>query len=297
MPLDIRKFASTLRVSDGAWGTQLQAQGLAPGAAPELWNVQNPDAVRAVADSYVRAGSDVILSNTFGANRLILAGHALGDRAAELGRAGVAISRQAAGEAVKVFASIGPSGKIVMMGDVDESLFAAAFAEAARAARDGGADALLFESFAELAELTIALRAAREACDLPLLASMTFSSGPDGLATMMGDTVDAFVRAAAECDAAAVGANCGVGPANYVRVARRMRQVTDLPIWIKANAGVPHVDSAGRTVFPMGSDEFASYATALAEAGVGFIGGCCGTTPQHIRAVREAVDKIAASRV
>ncbi len=297
MALNIRDYASAVRVSDGAWGTELQAQGLPAGAAPELWNVENPGAVRAVADGYVRSGSDVILTNTFGANRLILAAHGLADRAAELGRAGVQISRQAAGEQAKVFASIGPSGKIVMMGEIDESVFAAAFAEAARAAQDGGADAVLFESFAELAELTIALRAAREACELPLAASMTFSSGPDGSATMMGDTVDAFVRAAAECGAAAVGANCGVGPVNYVRVAGLLRQSTDLPIWIKPNAGVPHVDSAGRTVFPMGSEEFASYVPALAEAGASFIGGCCGTTPGHIRAVRQAVDKIATGRI
>lgn len=289
MPLDIRQFAAATRVSDGAWGTQLQAHGLAPGSAPELWNVDNPAAVSAVAASYVQAGSDVILSNTFGANRLILAGHGLANRAAELCRRGVQLSRQAAGQSVQVFASLGPSGKLVMMGEVAEEEFASAFAEAARAAAEGGADAILLESFAELAELAIALRAARSACDLPVVVSMTFSSGPDGSATMMGDTPAGLVALARLHGAAAVGANCGVGPANYVRVSRLLREACDLPIWIKANAGVPRVDSAGKTVFPMGPREFASYVPALVEAGAAFIGGCCGTTPDHIRAVREAL--------
>ena len=291
MTFDLAEYASRPRVIDGAWGTQLQRRGLPAGGCPELWNVTNPDAVRAVAAAYVEAGSDVILSNTFGANRFILAAHDAGDRAAELAEAGAAISRAVAGDALKVFASIGPSGKIVMMGDAPPEELAAAFAESAVAVARGGADAIVLETFNELEEIALALRAVTSACELPVVCSMTYASGPDGTATMMGNTPADLAAMATVGGAAAVGANCGVGPDNYVRVAELYRRVTELPIWIKANAGLPVVVD-GETTFPMGPAEFAAVAPKLVAAGANFIGGCCGTGPDHIRAVRAAVDAL-----
>ena len=288
MTLDVRSFSAAVRVTDGAWGTELQKCGLAPGMPPELWNVENPDAVEAVARSYVEAGSEVILTNTFGANRIVLSAHDAGDRAAELGEAGAAISRRAAGGDVKVFASIGPTGKIVMMGDVPAEEISAAFADAAAAVARGGADAVVLETFNELDEAALALRAVRSACDLPVVVSMTFASGPDGTATMMGNQPADLAALAADLGAAGVGANCGCGPDNYVKVAEMLREATDLPIWIKPNAGLPQMVE-GQTVFPMGPEEFATYAGRLVEAGASFVGGCCGTTPDHIRAVAAAV--------
>jgi methionine synthase I (cobalamin-dependent) len=279
-------------VTDGAWGTELQKLGLPAGMPPELWNVDNPEAVRKVATGYVDAGSDVILSNTFAANRYTLAGHGAANRAAELAEAGAAISRAAAGDGVKVFASVGSSGKIVMMGDVDEAELAAAFAEAAKGVTAGGADAIILETFNELAELTIAVRAIKAACDLPVLASMTFASGPQGAATMMGDSPADLAAGAEVAGADAIGANCGMGPENYVKVAGLLRSATALPVWIKANAGMPVV-ADGTTTFPMGPDEFAGFVAPLVDAGANFIGGCCGTTPEHIRAIRQAVDGLA----
>ena len=228
MDLDLKEFvADGVRVLDGAWGTELQQRGLPAGSCPELWNTANPEAVEAVARSYVEAGSDIILTNTFGANRFVLAQHEAESRVAELAEAGAAISRSAAGAGadVKVFASIGPTGKIVMMGEVAEEDVAAAFSEAAEAVAWGGADAVVLESFAELAEARIALQAVRKACDLPVVISMTFDSGPDKAHTMMG-TKPADLAAMAEADG----------------------------------------------------------------AGANLIGGCCGTTPDHIRAIRRAVD-------
>lgn len=291
MTLDIAAFTKTVRTIDGAWGTELQKRGLTPGASPELLNADNPAAVLDVAGAYVRAGSEVILSNTFGANRFVLAAHGLADRVVELAEKGAALSRQAAGSGVKVFASIGPTGKIVMMEEVPEEQIARAFAEAATAVTHGGADAIVLETFNELDELEIALRAVREVTDLPVVASMTFSSGADHTHTMMGNSPADLARVAEECGAAAVGANCGVGPDNYVQVAKLLRAATRLPIWIKANAGLPQVDAQGKTFFPMGPAEFASFAPRLVEAGANFIGGCCGTTPEHIRAVRSALAK------
>lgn len=292
MAFNLKDYASRLRLTDGAWGTELQKRGLAAGSAPELWNWKNPDEVQAVAASYVAAGSDVILTNTFGANRFVLGSHGLKDKVAELAEAGVAISRKAAaGKDVKVFASLGPSGKIVMAEEVSNDELAAAFAEAAEAAAWGGADAILLESFAELAELKIALAAAKQATALPVVLSMTFASGPDGTATIMGDKPADLAKAALAGGADAIGANCGVGPENYLKVAAMLKAASNLPVWIKPNAGLPQVVK-GKTVFPMGPDEFASFVPRLASAGAGFIGGCCGTTPDHIRAARAAVDKL-----
>jgi len=291
MRFDLAQFASTPRVLDGAWGTELQRRGLAAGGCPELWNVENPGAVRAVARGYVDAGSDVILSNTFGANRFILASHNAGARAAELAEAGAAISRAVVGDSVRVFASIGPSGKIMMMGDVPPEELHEAFAETAAAVARGGADGIALETFNELEEIALALAAVKSVCDLPVVCSMTYASGPDKTATMMGTSPADLVKVAVGGGAAAVGANCGVGPDNYVKVAGMYRQATDLPIWIKANAGLPVV-VAGETTFPMGPEEFATFAPRLVSAGARFIGGCCGTGPEHIRAVRAAVDAL-----
>ncbi len=289
MAFDLKQFAGKVRVLDGAWGTQLQGRGLAPGSCPELWNDEHPEAVEGVARAYVEAGSDAILTNTFGANRYVLDQHAAAGRTAELCEKGAALSRRAAGEAVRVFGSIGPTGKIVMMGEVRTEDLSAAFAEAAEALAWGGVDAIVLETFNELDEARIALRAARKATDVPVVVSMTFASGPDRTTTMMGNKPGDLAAMAGQEGAAGVGANCGCGPDNYVAVARLLREATDLPVWIKANAGLPEMVK-GRTVFPMGPGAFAAAVPPLIEAGASLIGGCCGTTPDHVRAIRAAVD-------
>ena len=289
--LDLAGFTSTVKLTDGAWGRQLQQHGLPPGYAPELWNIEKPDAVLAVAGSYILAGSDVILSNTFGANRLVLARHEAGNRTAELAAAGVRISRKAAGSNGHVFASLGPSGQVVMLNDVPVEQIYDAFAESAQSLAVGGADAIVLETFNELAELEIALKAARSACKLPIVACMSFASGADKAHTTMGDTPADLARVAAECGADAVGANCGAGPVDYVKVTALLRAATDLPIWVKPNAGLPVLNKDGRTTFPMGPEEFASHVQALIDAGGNFIGGCCGTTPEHIQALRQLIPR------
>jgi 5-methyltetrahydrofolate--homocysteine methyltransferase len=288
MTLDLRAFCSRPRVCDGATGTELHKRGLPPGVPPEKWNVDAPHHVSAVARSYLDAGSEVILTNTLGANRLALDPHGLADRAAELAEAGARAARQAAGKDALVFASMGPTGKIVMMEDVPRERFAAAFAESAEALAWGGVDAIVLETFNELDELQIALEAARKTT-LPVVACMTFASGPDGTMTLMGNKPEDLARVAKAGGAAAIGANCGAGPENYLKVARQLAQASDLPIWVKPNAGLPMMVK-GKTVFPMAPEEFASFAPRLIEAGANVLGGCCGTTPEHIRAVRKVVD-------
>jgi methionine synthase I (cobalamin-dependent) len=293
MALNLTAWASRVRVADGAWGTELQRRGLPPGSPPELWNAERPDAVAEVARGYLDAGADVILTNTFGANRFVLDAHGAGGRVGPLAAAGAALSRQAAGDEKPVFASLGPTGKIVMSGDVPGEAIAAAYAEAAAALVQAGLDAVLLESFAELDEIALALDGVRRATDLPVILSMSFGAGPDGARTIMGTSPEDAARLAEARGAAAVGGNCGCGPESYVQVARRYRAATDLPIWIKPNAGLPKVVE-GRTVFPMGPEAFAAFAAPLIEAGANILGGCCGTGPDHIRALRAAVDDRAA---
>jgi 5-methyltetrahydrofolate--homocysteine methyltransferase len=273
-------------VTDGAWGTQLQARGLQPGECPDAWNLLAAERVEAVARAYVEAGSQVILTNTFRANRLTLAGHGLAEKTAEINRAGAAISRRAAEGRARVFASIGPSGKLLMTGETTEAELRAAFAEQAQALAEGGAEAILIETMSDLAEARLALEAARET-GLAVVVSMVFDSGRNKDRTMMGATPEQAARELTEAGADAVGANCGSGIAAYIPICRRLRAATDRPLWIKPNAGLPELIE-GRTVYRTTPEEFASYVPALIEAGASFIGGCCGTGPEFIRKIVES---------
>ena len=288
--MDWRKLLKerALVVSDGAWGTEFARHGLGDAPAPELWNLEQPDAVEAVARGYVEAGSDIILTNTFGGSRLKLERAGLAERAAELNRAGVEISKRAAGDRALVLASIGPTGELLApLGERTEEEFVACFREQAEALALAGADGLVLETMADLGEAKAALRAAREARALPVVACMTFERGAQGFATMMGVTP---TDAARELDAAGadlIGANCGSGIADMAEVARALRAATKRPLWIKPNAGVPELVD-GRTVFRESPAEMAARVHELAEAGANVIGGCCGTTPEHIRCIAEA---------
>jgi 5-methyltetrahydrofolate--homocysteine methyltransferase len=272
-------------VTDGAWGTQLQQRGLPLGACPDAWNLTQPEKVEELAHAYVEAGSQIILTNTIGANRFILARHGLAEQAAEINRAGVQISRQAAAGRAAVVASVGPSGVMLMMGQVSEDALRAAFAEQVRAQAEAGADGIVIETMSDPAEAKLAVAAAYET-GLPVVACMTFDSGANKDRTMMGATPEQAAEQLAAAGADVIGSNCGQGIAGMVEVCRRLRAATDRPIWIKANAGLPEMVE-GRTVYRQTPAEFAAYVPQLVEAGAAFIGGCCGTTPEFIRAVAE----------
>jgi 5-methyltetrahydrofolate--homocysteine methyltransferase len=269
-------------VADGAWGTELQKRGLSLFQCPDAWNLERPDAVTAVAKSYVEAGSRVILTNTFRGTRVALAGYGLADRTIALNRAGAAISREAAGRSAHVFASIGPTGKMLAADEISPESAAAAFEEQAAALADGGADALLIETMSDVVEASLALAAARKT-GLPVIVSFSFDTGKRKDRTMTGITPEQAAQRMTEEGADAVGANCGIGIAEYVPICRRLRSATSLPIWIKANAGLPEMDD-GNPVYRTTAEQFASHLPALIEAGANFIGGCCGTSPDFIRA-------------
>lgn len=288
-PLISRLLTGAPIITDGAWGTQLQARGLGPGECPDAWNLTYPERVEAVARAYVEAGSQVILTNTFRANRLALARHGLAEKTVEINRAGAQISRRAAAGAVHVFASVGPSGRMLMAGETSEEQLAEVFSEQARALAEGGADGIVVETMADLTEARIAVQAAL-ATGLPVVASMVFDSGKNKDRTMMGVTPEQAAQALSEAGAHVIGANCGQGIAGYVAICRRMRAVTDRPLWIKANAGMPELVD-GVPVYRTTPEEYAAFVPALVEAGASFIGGCCGTTPDFIRAIRKALAK------
>ncbi len=275
--------------TDGAWGTQLYARGLPPGDVPDSWNLTRPDQVEEVGRAYVEAGSQVILTNTLLASRLMLAGYGLAEQTVEINRAGAAISRRAAQGRARVFASMGPSGKMLLAGDVTEDQLLETFREQARALAEGGADALLIETMSDLGEATLAVRAAAET-GLPVAACMVFDSGKGKDRTLMGTTPEDAARALEAAGASVVGANCGSGVAGYVAVCRRMHAASSRPVWIKANAGLPELVD-GVTRYRMTAEEFAGYVPALVEAGASFIGGCCGTGPDHVRAIVAALSQ------
>ncbi len=289
MSLDLKSFVEQVRITDGVYGTELQKQGLVSSGCTELLNVANAPAIEAIARSYVQAGSDVIMTNSLGANRFVLEAYDAAERATEIAEIATRLARQAGENSdVKIFGSFGSTGKVVMMGDVPEQQIREAFQETVQGLVRGGAEAIVLETFNELAEARIAIQAIQDVCALPVVVSMVFAFGPNQAATMMGETPADLARMAEECGADAVGANCGLGPDSYIEVTRQLRAATELPIWIKPNAGLPVVHE-GHTTFPLQPEEFASFAPKLIEAGANFLGGCCGCGPDHIRALRKAV--------
>jgi len=276
-------------VADGAMGTELAKRGLPPGTVPEKWNLENPAAVESISRAYVEAGAEIILTNTLGGTRLKLARPGLAGRAAEVNRAAVEIAKRAAGNRALVFLSVGPTGEFLApLGERSEAEFINAFAEQIASGAGAGADGIVIETMTAIEEALAALKAARQTSRLPAVVSMTFDRGARGYATMMGITPE---RAAAELQRAGadlVGSNCGNGTRDMVGVARLLGAATARPLWIKPNAGRPELVE-GRTVFRETPAEMAAAVGDLAAAGARIIGGCCGSTPDHIRAIAAAV--------
>lgn len=276
-------------VSDGAWGTFLQQKGLRPGECPELWNVTHRADVLAIARSYVEAGADLIETNSFGGSRFKLEKYGLGDRVTELNRAAAAISREAAGDRVLVLGSVGPTGKMLIMEEVTAEEMYDAFREQTLALEAGGADAIIVETMTDLEEAVLAVRAARENTGLEVICTMTFDRLVTAdFRTMMGISPAEMVQPLLDAGASILGTNCGNGMAGMIPVVEEIRRThPTVPILVHANAGMPAYRE-GHTVFPESPEEMASHVKALYQAGACIIGGCCGTTPQHIVAIKKA---------
>lgn len=277
-------------VSDGAWGTFLQQKGLQPGECPELWNITRPDDVFDIARSYIGAGSDMIETNSFGGNYFKLKNYGLEDQAFAINKAAAEISRKAAGTDHFVLGSVGPTGKLLLMEEVTEEELYLAFKEQAQALEAGGVDAIVIETMTDLEEARIAVKAAAENTDCEVICTMTFDKLKTGeFRTMMGISPTEMIDVLLDAGVSAVGANCGNGIAGMIDIVKEIRKAnSSIPVLIHANAGLPQYCD-GNAIYPESPDDMAGRAREIVEAGANIIGGCCGTTPEHIAKVCLAI--------
>ena len=278
-------------LGDGAMGTLLNAQGVSFESCLDALNLTDPGVVAEVHRAYIEAGAQIIQSNTFGANRYKLAAHGLAKQVAEINRAGIELARRAVLASYKpvlIAGDVGPLGvRLAPYGRVQPEQGRQAFAEQIGALAEAGADLIIIETMTDLYEIREAILAAREVCDLPVVASMTYTRDDR---TLLGDTPTKVALTLHETGADLIGANCSGGPAQIWRILRQMRQaVPDSRFSVMPNAGWPE-QIGGRVMYPANQDYFGEYAQAFCEAGASLIGGCCGTTPQHIAAMRAALN-------
>jgi 5-methyltetrahydrofolate--homocysteine methyltransferase len=273
-------------ISDGATGTYLQQHGLEPGGCPEEFNVSHPDVVRGMAKAYFDAGSDMVLTNSFGGSRFMQKKYGFADQVREFNRLAAEHAKSQAPPGHYVVGSVGPTGEFLEpLGDVTEADMYDAFVEQITALAEGGADGVVIETMTALEEAKLAIQAAREHTPLTIMATMTFDKGPRGFFTMMGVTPERAVKELAEAGADVVGSNCGNGIDVMLELARELRAATDGYLLIHSNAGLP-VIKGGEIVYPETPEYMAERFKILVEdLGINIIGGCCGTRPEHIRAL------------
>ncbi len=288
---DLLKVKKKL-VADGAWGTSLQNMGLEPGQPAEYWNLEYPEKVYRVAESFVNAGADIIETNSFGGSRIKLRSYGLDAKTAEINRIAASISSKAAGKNVIVAGSIGPTGKFVMTGDISKEELFDLFSEQAVALEEGGADAAIIETFYDSDEIEAAVTAVKQNSSLEIIASLTWEKNSAGTyRTMMGLTPARAYQIAIESGADIIGSNCGAG---YKQLEELTDEVVklfpDVPILLNPNAGLPVIES-GRVVYGESAESIAGIVERMYESGVSIIGGCCGTTPDHIKTIRRIADK------
>ena len=280
-------------VCDGAMGSMLYDRGVFVNQSFEALNLTRPELVVEVHRAYGEAGADVIETNTFGANRVKLAGFGLADQLAEINVAGVRLARQAIGVSGYVAGSIGPLGvKVGGGGATTTEAAESQFTDQAAALLEGGVDLLLLETFGEIVELEAAVRAVRRLSDLPLVAQV--ATGDDGL-SLDGVTPEQFAGTLSVHGATMVGVNCGPGPAATLETVERIAAATDVPLSAQPNAGGPK-EGEGRRLVLTSPEFLASYARRYVAAGAGLVGGCCGTTPAHIARIKRAVAALSAPR-
>jgi 5-methyltetrahydrofolate--homocysteine methyltransferase len=270
-------------IADGAMGTTLQKAGLPAGVAPERWNLENPDAIRALHQGYVQAGSDLILTNTFGGSRARLRIEGLGDQVHEVNLAAAHLAREIAGDSALVLGDIGPTGQLLEpLGTLTYDDAVAAFAEQAAALVEGGVDGILIETMSDLNEARAAVEGTRQVTDLPILVTMSFDTHGH---TMMGTKPADAAKALWSLGVDVVGANCGRTLSENLEAIRQMREaLPGATLMAKPNAGLPRMDG-DQSVYDVTPDIMADYARRFADFDVKIFGGCCGSTPDHIKEV------------
>jgi 5-methyltetrahydrofolate--homocysteine methyltransferase len=290
-----RVKAGEILISDGAMGTFLYAKGLEAGECPDYWCVSHPKEVKEIAEAYVAAGSDLVETNSFGGSSFKLKNYQHADKVHDINFAAAKLAKEAMGSKGFVAASVGPTGHIVEAegGDTTPEQLYEAFKAQVVALEKGGADAICVETMSSIVEAEQAIKATKENTKLPVICTFTFESGGKGFRTMMGVKPDRAAKAAVAAGADIVGANCGNGIRNMIEITRQIRAaVPTTPILVHSNAGPPIMEN-GKTVFKETPEYMASYVPELIEAGANIIGGCCGTTPDHITAMAKAARAVA----
>jgi len=279
-------------VADGAMGTMLLDRGLQPGNCPESLTLSSPHVLEEIARLYFEAGADIIQTNTFGASPQRLATYGLAEKTEELNRVAVQAVRAVVGDRAYVAGSCGPSGKLLEpYGDVSGDQLYDSFHKQAMSLLKAGVDCVFVETMIDIEEAKIAVQAIKDISpSVPVIATMTFESTPRGFHTIMGVSVEAAASSLETVGADAVGSNCGNGIENMLEIARAFKEASDLPLAIQANAGLPQTVD-GMVVYGETPDFTATAARGLMPLGVAVIGGCCGTTPEHIAAIRAMVDQ------
>ena len=277
-----------LLTSDGAWGTYLFKKGLASGNCPEEWNLTHYDDVYDIAKSYIDAGSDIISTNSFGSNLFKLSQYDLDQRLFEICRTSAEISRKAAGEKY-VMASLGPTGKFLIMGDITNEELYNSFKQQSIAFEKGGANAVCIETFYALDEAEQAIIAVKENTQLEVICTFTFDKSDYGFKTLMGVTPQQMTESLILCGADIIGANCGSGFEDMIEIVKKIREVSPrIPIIIQANAGLPLIENE-QLIYSETPDKIKEIIPKLIDAGANIIGGCCGTTPDHIKVISKIV--------
>jgi len=285
---DIVKTGKLL-TSDGAWGTYLFKKGLASGNCPEEWNLTHYDDVFDIAKSYALAGSDIISTNSFGANIFKLSQYNLQDKLSEICQKAAEISRKAAGAEKLVMASLGPTGKFLIMGDVTSEDLYNSFKRQAIAFEMGGADAVCIETFYALDEAELAISAVKENTSLEVICTFTFDKSESGYKTLMGVSPQQMAESLIAYGVDTIGANCGSGFEDMVEIVKMIREVSSkFPIMIQANAGLPIFEN-DELVYSETPEKIKEIIPKLIDAGANIIGGCCGTTPEHIKVISEII--------
>ena len=282
------RISEGLFLLDGAMGTELIARGIEAGTCNDYLNIESPDTIFDIHRSYFQAGSDAVLTNTFGANKYALGRHGFAERSEEINTAAAQIARRAAGEEKYVLGDIGPSGDFLQpLGNLKPEELKEAFAAQVQALLAGGVDGFIIETMTALDEITIAIEAVKSVCDLPVFASMAFDKAGEDFRTMMGVDPAAAVAQITALGVDAVGFNCGgLNMEQYVGLAKVYASEVkgQVPILAEPNAGKPElVDD--KAVYRVSPAEFAAVAEKIYSAGVNIIGGCCGTSPAHIEAM------------
>jgi 5-methyltetrahydrofolate--homocysteine methyltransferase len=287
-----KALKSKVLVSDGAMGTMLQAHGLPVGHCPEEWNISHPDVLLSIHKDYFDAGADLVETNTFGGNRYRLKMHGYDNSVYHFNKAGAEMAKEVCPTGKYVSGSVGPTGEFLqpfgLATDVD---LKKAFEEQIRGLIDGGIDVIFIETMSYIDEIKSAVSAAQEINkDIPLVASMSFEKSASGYRTMMGTSIPDFIEQIINQPIIAIGANCGKGADEMVDIMEEFRQHTDLPLIAQANAGLPETKE-DKIVYTETPEQRSELTRVLLSEKVNIIGGCCGTTPDHIKAIRKTVDK------